>query len=309
MQGIYSLYYKAPYYQRALIRPTREVFLYMKQRIAIVTDSTSDIPPHQAQELGITVIPLTVNFGTQQYLDGVEISSEEFYPMLAASSSLPTTSQPSPAEFKAVYERLLEAHDSIISIHISSGLSGTISSALTAKELVGGDIHVVDSESISLGIGLIVLEAVDMAQQGLTAAEIVAQLECVRSQTEVMFTLDTLEYLHKGGRIGKVSAIMGALLNIKPVVRVVDGIYIPVGKVRRQEQALQEMTHQFQALAAGKTVKRIVVAHGAAPKAAEQLAAKLKQAFAMDPDMLLQVGPVIGVHTGPGTVGAAMLIS
>lgn len=280
----------------------------MSKRIAIVTDSTADISPSRAEELGITVIPLTVNFGMQQYLDGEEISSEEFYPRLAASSSLPTTSQPSPAEFKAVYERLLQDHDSIISIHISSGLSGTISSALTAKELVAGDIHIIDSESISLGIGLIVLEAVEMVQQGLPAAEIVAQLERIRKQTEVMFTLDTLEYLHKGGRIGKVSAIMGALLNIKPVVRVVDGIYIPVGKVRRQEQALQEMVNQFQALAAGKTVKRVVVAHGAAPAAAKQLAEKLKQAFAIDIDMVSQVGPVIGVHTGPGTVGAAMLI-
>lgn len=280
----------------------------MSKRIAIVTDSTADISPSRAEELGITVIPLTVNFGMQQYLDGEEISSEEFYPRLAASSSLPTTSQPSPAEFKAVYERLLQDHDSIISIHISSGLSGTISSALTAKELVAGDIHIIDSQSISLGIGLIVLEAVEMVQQGLPAAEIVAQLERIRKQTEVMFTLDTLEYLHKGGRIGKVSAIMGALLNIKPVVRVVDGIYIPVGKVRRQEQALQEMVNQFQALAAGKTIKRVVVAHGAAPAAAEQLAEKLKQAFAIDIDMVSQVGPVIGVHTGPGTVGAAMLI-
>lgn len=281
----------------------------MNKRIAIVTDSTADITPSRADELGITLIPLTVNFGMQQYLDGVEISSEEFYPMLAASNSLPTTSQPSPAEFKAVYEQLLQDHDSIISIHISSGLSGTISSALTAKELVDGDIHIVDSESISLGIGLIVLEAVEMVQQGLPAAEIVTQLERIRKQTEVMFTLDTLEYLHKGGRIGKVSAIMGALLNIKPVVRVVEGIYIPVGKVRRQEQALQEMVNQFQALAAGKTVKRVVVAHGAAPAAAELLAEKLKQAFAKDIDMVSQVGPVIGVHTGPGTVGAAMLIS
>lgn len=281
----------------------------MKKRIAIVTDSTADIQPSRAEELGITVIPLTVNFGMQQYLDGVEISSEEFYPMLAASNSLPTTSQPSPAEFKAVYERLLQDHDSVISIHISSGLSGTISSALTAQELVTGEIHVVDSQSISLGISLIVLEAVEMVEQGLSAVEIVAKLEHIRSRTEVMFTLDTLEYLHKGGRIGKVQAIMGALLSIKPIVRVVDGIYIPVGKVRRQEQALQEMVHLFQTLAAEKTVKRIVVAHGAAEKAAELLSEKLKQALHKEPDMIVPVGPVIGVHTGPGTVGAAMLLN
>lgn len=279
----------------------------MTRRIAIVTDSTADIPPSKADELGITVIPLTVNFNTRQYLDGVEISSDEFYPMLKASSSLPTTSQPSPAEFRTVYERLLADHDSIISIHISSGLSGTITSALTAKELVQGDVHVFDSQSISLGIALIVTEAVEMVEQGLTASEIITRLEQIRKNTEVMFTLDTLEYLHKGGRIGKVQAVMGALLNIKPIVRVVDGIYIPVGKARRQEQALQEMVQQFKALAVNKTVKRIVVAHGAAQKAAELLASKLKQVFDREPDFRVQVGPVIGVHTGPGTVGAAVL--
>lgn len=280
----------------------------MTERIAIVTDSTADLTLSQARDLGVTVIPLTVNFGMQQYLDGIDINSEEFYPMLAASSTLPTSSQPSPAEFKEVYERLLQNYDSIISIHISTGLSGTISSALTAQEMVEGSIHIVDSQSISLGIGLIVLEAVELVKQGLTAEQVVAELERVRKQTEVMFTLDTLEYLHKGGRIGKVSAVMGALLNIKPIVRVVDGIYIPVGKVRRQEQALQEIVNQFQSLSAGKTIKRLVVAHGAAENAAAKLAEKLKQAFNMVPDLVVQVGPVIGVHTGPGTVGAAMTI-
>ncbi len=280
----------------------------MTKRIAIVTDSTADLPPDTARELGITVIPLTVNFGLQQYQDGVDITSEDFYPMLAASPTLPTSSQPSPAEFQAVYERLLQEHDSIISIHISSGLSGTINAALTTKEMVDGDIHVVDSKSVSLGIGIIVLEAREMVEQGLGAAEIVARLEPVLKNTEVFFTLDTLEYLHKGGRIGKVAAVMGSLLNIKPIVRVVDGVYIPVAKVRRQEQALQEMVEQFKALASGREIKRLVVAHGAAEPAATRLASKLKETLGREPDLTMSVGPVIGVHTGPGTVGAAMIL-
>lgn len=280
----------------------------MTKRIAIVTDSTADLPPDTAREIGITVIPLTVNFGLQQYQDGVDITSEDFYPMLAASPTLPTSSQPSPAEFQAVYERLLQEHDSIISIHISSGLSGTINAALTAKEMVDGDIHVVDSKSVSLGIGIIVLEAREMVEQGLGAAEIVARLEPVLKNTEVFFTLDTLEYLHKGGRIGKVAAVMGSLLNIKPIVRVVDGVYIPVAKVRRQEQALQEMVEQFKALASGREIKRLVVAHGAAEPAATRLASKLKETLGREPDLTMSVGPVIGVHTGPGTVGAAMIL-
>jgi len=278
------------------------------KRIAIVTDSTADIPADVANAWGVTVVPLMVNFGSEQYRDGVDITSEQFYPKLASSQILPTTSQPSPAEFKDTYERLLQDHDSIISIHISSGLSGTLTSAQTAKGMVDGNIYIVDSQSISLGIALIVAEAVEMVQQGLAASEIVARLEQVKKSTEVMFTLDTLEYLHKGGRIGKVHAVMGAMLNIKPIVRVVDGIYIPVAKVRRQEQALKEMVREFQTLTAGKTVKRLVVAHGAAAKAAEFLAQKLQQAFDLAPSFFVPVGPVIGVHTGPGTVGAALLL-
>lgn len=281
----------------------------MTKRIAIVTDSTADLPPQRAQELGITIIPLTINFGLEQYRDGVDITSEDFYPLLAASPTLPTSSQPSPAAFKAVYEKLLAEYDSIISIHISSGLSGTINAALTAKEMVAGEIHVVDSKSVSLGIGLIVLEAREMVEQGLAANEIVAQLDRVCQNTEVLFTLDTLEYLHKGGRIGKVAAVMGSLLNIKPIVRVVDGIYIPAGKARRQEQALQEIVNQFENLARGRKIKRLVVAHGAAEPAAARLANKLYQVLNQEPEMLMAVGPVIGVHTGPGTVGAAMLLN
>lgn len=280
----------------------------MGKRIAIVTDSTADLPPEAAQELGITVVPLTVNFGQQQYLDGVDLSSKDFYPLLAASSTLPTSSQPSPGQFQAVYKRLLRDYESIISVHISSGLSGTVNSALAAKEMVTGDIHVIDSKSISLGVGLIVLEAREMVEKGLGTKEIVASLEQVIKDTEVLFTLDTMEYLHKGGRIGKVAAIMGSLLNIKPIIRVVDGIYIPAAKVRRQDIALQEIVNQMQTLAAGKDIKRLVVAHGAAEEAAARLARQLQGAFGRGPDLFMSVGPVIGVHTGPGTVGAAMLL-
>lgn len=274
--------------------------------IAIVTDSTADIPREQAAAWGVTVIPLTVNFGMQQYLDGIEIQSDQFYQMLAGADPLPTTSQPSPAEFQQVYERLLKDHDSIISIHLSAGLSGTLGSAAAAKDMVDGEIHLVDSQSISVGIGLLVAEAVDLVKQGLSAPAIVEQLLIARGKIEVLFTLDTLEYLHKGGRIGRVQAIMGSLLNIKPIIRVVDGVYVPAGKARRQEQALKVMAELFTTLAEGKKVKRISVAHGLAPAAAEQLARLLEQTFHPEASFLAQVGPVIGVHTGPGTIGACL---
>lgn len=276
------------------------------KRIAIVTDSTADIPQELAQSLGITVIPLTVNFGMQQYRDGIDIQSEQFYQMLASANPLPTTSQPSPAEFQELYERLLRDHDAVISIHLSAGLSGTLSSASAAQEMVQGEVHLVDSRSISLGIGALVAEAIELVKQGLEAAEIAERLLAARDQIEVLFTLDTLEYLHKGGRIGRVQAVMGSLLNIKPIVRVVDGIYVTAGKARRQEQALKTMAELFSSLANGRRVKRIAVAHGAALEAAQTLAKLLEQTFGQKIDLLTQVGPVIGVHTGPGTIGACV---
>ena len=276
------------------------------KRIAIVTDSTADIPREQAAAWGVTVVPLVVNFGMQQYLDGIEIQSDQFYKMLAGANPLPTTSQPSPAEFQQIYEQLLTDHDSIISIHLSAGLSGTLGSAAAAKDLVDGEIHLVDSQSISVGIGVLVAEAVDLVKQGFSASAIAEQLQAVRGKIEVLFTLDTLEYLHKGGRIGRVQAIMGSLLNIKPIIRVVDGIYVPAGKARRQEQALKMMVELFTTLAEGKQVKRITVAHGAAEEAAQQLAKLLEQAFNTKLALFTQVGPVIGVHTGPGTIGACL---
>lgn len=276
------------------------------KRIAIVTDSTADIPKDSAEALGITVIPLTVNFGMKQYLDGIDIESEQFYRMLASANPLPTTSQPSPAEFQQLYERLLQDHDSVLSIHLSAGLSGTLSSAAAAQEMVQGDVHLIDSRSISLGIGALVVEAVELVKQGLYAAEIAERLLAARDRIEVLFTLDTLEYLHKGGRIGRVQAMMGSLLNIKPIVRVVDGIYVTAGKARRQEQALKTMAELFTSLANGRQVKRIAVAHGAALGAAQTLAKLLEQTLGQKIDLLTQVGPVIGVHTGPGTIGASV---
>lgn len=276
------------------------------KRIAIVTDSTADIPQELAETIGITVIPLIVNFGMKQYRDGIDIKSDQFYQMLATANPLPTTSQPSPAEFQELYERLLQDHDSVISIHLSAGLSGTLSSASAAQEMVQGDVHLIDSRSISLGIGALVAEAIELVKQGLDAAEVADRLLAARDRIEVLFTLDTLEYLHKGGRIGRVQAVMGSLLNIKPIVRVVDGIYVTAGKARRQEQALKTMAELFTSLANGRQVKRIAVAHGAALDAAQMLVKMLEQNFGQKIELFTQVGPVIGVHTGPGTIGACV---
>lgn len=276
------------------------------KRIALVTDSTADLPEVFTRECDAHVIPLRVLFGEKEFYDG-EISSEEFYTRLAAAQELPRTSQPSPADFVRLYSKLLEEYQEIISIHISSGLSGTFNAARLAKEKLKGRIHLVDSKTISLGIGMMILEATRLIREGLDADNILAKLFKARTNIETLFTLDTLEYLQKGGRIGKVQSIMGTFLNIKPIVRVGDeGIYHTYGRARSQERALTSIVQAFQDLSNGRKRIRFGVAHGAAHQAGTYLKEKLENALQMPASIFTQVGPVIGVHTGPGTVGAVI---
>lgn len=275
-------------------------------KICIVTDSTADLTPAQAESLGVTVRPLSVVFGDKVYLDGIDIRPETFYSMLASSTTLPTTSQPSPGEFVEVYERLFaEGCDTIISIHLSAGLSGTSQAAKQAAEHLGKDIRVVDSRSISVGVGVQVMAAAEAVKAGKSVDEVLEAIESSRRNHEVLFTLNTLEYLAKGGRIGKAKSLLGSLLNIKPIIKVDDGVYVDAGKARSQKQALDQIVQLFSDLAQGRKVKRIAIAVGAATEAGLQLKDKLQAEFGVDP-AFSHVGPVVGVHTGPGTVGAAI---
>jgi len=275
-------------------------------KICIVTDSTADLTPAQAESLGVTVRPLSVVFGDKVYLDGIDIRPETFYSMLASSSTLPTTSQPSPGEFIEVYERLFaKGYDTIISIHLSAALSGTSQAAKQAAEHLGKDIRVVDSRSISVGVGVQVMAAAEAVKAGKSVDEVLEAIESSRRNHEVLFTLNTLEYLAKGGRIGRAKSLLGSLLNIKPIIRVDDGVYVDVGKARSQKQALDQIVQIFSDLARGRKVKRIAIAVGAATEAGLQLKDKLQAEFGVVP-AFSHVGPVVGVHTGPGTVGAAV---
>lgn len=278
----------------------------MKQ-IALVTDSTADLTPEMIQEADIHVMPLKVNFGEKEYLDG-ELTPEAFYLKLAAAEQLPTTSQPAPEDFINLYRKLLEEYDQIVSIHISSGLSGTYNAARLAAQSFADKIHLLDSRSISLGIGIQVMQAAKHIAAGLQPKEILKQLSRVQNNLETLFTLDTLKYLRKGGRIGRVSGTVGSLLNIKPIIRVNDeGIYVPAGKVRSREKALKALVDNFLQLAKGRKAKVLAVAHGAALEAGVSLRKGLEEALSVKCAVFCQVGPVIGVHTGPGTVGAAVL--
>ena len=278
------------------------------EKIALVTDSTADIPPEIAKKHNINVIPLKVVFGEKEYLDGIDLEPDEFYKMLGESEALPSSSQPAPADFIELYERLLDSWDQVISIHLSTGLSGTVNAARLAGERFKGKIHVIDSKTISLGIGLITLEAAKSIEAGLGISQVLERIEEVKNNSEVLFTLNTLEYLRKGGRIGRVSGMVGSMLHIKPIVRVdEDGIYTTFGKTRTQDQALTLIEKGIGQLAKGRQITNIAVAHGSAYEAGTRLKEKLEKAFNIKVSMFTKVGPVIGVHTGPGTVGISVL--
>jgi len=276
-------------------------------RICLVTDSTADLTPVQAQNLKVTIQPLYVVWGDKMYRDGIDITPDAFYTQLKASSTSPTTSQPSPGEFMELYSGLFSAgYDTIVSLHISAGLSGTCQAARQAAEqLTGKDIRVVDSRSISVGAGLQVRAAAAAIGEGRSVEEVLAAIEVCRQNHELLFTLNTLEYLARGGRIGKAKSLLGSLLNIKPIIRVEDGAYVDAGKARSQKQALTQIVGLFQELSQGRRVKRVSVGVGAADEAGQVLVGELTKAFGVEP-ALSHVGPVVGVHTGPGTVGAAV---
>ncbi len=271
---------------------------------AIVTDSTSDLARHVADEIGVTVIPLYVTHGGKAYQDGIDITPESFYPMLKESSELPKTSQPSPEKFKEVYERLLGTHTSILSFHISGGLSSTVEAAKRAAESLAKDkIHVVDSKFISYGLTFQVQEALRLARDGLGAMDILSRVSRLRDKIELLFTLDTMEYLYKGGRIGRVQSLMGSILGIKPVVRVEDGIYVPAGKSRGLRQAIRGIS-EFLVSRYRRQKVSIAVGHGQGQEYADILCELAQETLNVaEEPKLFKVGPVIGVHTGPGTVG------
>ena len=270
-----------------------------KPAVAVVTDSTADLSPELASERGITVVPLTVSLDGRSYLDGVEITAAEFYDLLARSGGMATTSQPSPGRFAEVYERLLGDHSDVISLHISSKLSGTYAAAARAAEMVGKRrIRVVDTGQASMPLALLVLAASGMAAEGDGADVILERLRPIQDAMRVYFMVGTLEYLRRGGRIGRASALLGSVLQIKPVLTIADGQVAPLERVRTQERALSRVIEL-----AGQGEGRIcaLVGHAAAEEPARRIA------DALDPVaetmILAPLGPVVGAHAGPGTVG------
>ncbi|MFK7695303.1 DegV family protein [Paenibacillus sp. HJGM_3] len=278
--------------------------------IRILTDSTSDIPEPIRREYGIEMVPLKVHFDTETYYDAVTIQPEQFYEKLKTSSSLPTTSQPSPVDFVEAYKQAGSGPDSqVIAFTLSSALSGTYQTAVLAQSMLDEqvDVTVIDSKSASYGFGMLVVEAAKAARDGKSKEEIVELVHQIRKETRIYFLVDTLEYLQKGGRIGKASALFGALLNIKPILTIdTDGQVAPVDKVRGQKKAiariLELLKDEF-----GDRELLATVAHANAPEAAKEFAATLQEQFQIRTMSYTTVGPVIGTHAGPGTLAVFMV--
>ncbi|HEY8490834.1 MAG TPA: DegV family protein [Dehalococcoidia bacterium] len=273
--------------------------------VRVVTDSTADLPAEVARELDITVVPLTVHFGEETFYDGVDITAGQFFDRLRSARVLPRTSQPSVGAFQDTYQRLAAEADGIVSVHISSRLSGTCNAASLAAEAVPEvPVRVVDSQTASLGLGIIAMEAARAARAGADLDAVVRVAESTRARVPIVFTLDTLEYLARGGRIGRASAFMGTLLNIKPILTVDQGEIAPLERVRTRTKALDRLCDL---LFTREHVRLGAVAHAQCPEDAEHLVAQFRARYPGVPVVTGQVGPVIGVYTGPGAVGLCVL--
>jgi DegV family protein with EDD domain len=272
--------------------------------LRIVTDSTCDLPGHLISEHDIEVVPIHVIWGKESFRDGVDICSRDFFERLQARDDLPTTSQPAVGDFATVYSRLVEKGDSVISIHLSSKLSGTYTSALMAKDLVGGDIHVVDSQNISLGLGFQVLEAARAAVTG-SKNEVFRAISSTMHSMRFMCALRTLEYLRKGGRIADMSAFIGTLLNIKPLLSVEKGLLVSTERARGFQQALARMIDSVTSSLPRGARHVVGVIHAAARETAERLQEELVNRLRPLEVYLTETGPALGTHAGPGAVGIA----
>ena len=272
--------------------------------VHIVTDSTSDISKALADEHGITVIPLTVSFGQESYSDGVDLTAEEFYARLQLTKTLPTTSQPPPALFQYAYQHLASRGD-VVSVHLSHKFSGTVDAARAAAREVAPDrITVVDSGSVSMGLGMCAIAAARVARAGGTSAACVAAAESVAGRLRIAVAFETLEYLRRGGRIGRATAFLGGLLRLKPILTVKDGETFPVTRVRSRARALDEL---FALCARDERIDEIAIMHTTTPEDAAALAERARAARPGVPLHLGRFGPALGVHGGPGMLGFAVV--
>lgn len=273
-------------------------------KIAIVTDSTSDMPKDIAKKLEITVVPLTVIFEKEVFLDdGKEITIDEFYKKIRSVKKLPTTTQPTPKDFIKLYSNILEEYDSIISIHISKKISGTINSAeLAKKELPGKDIEIIDTGFVHFPLGFIALKAGQLAQEGKSKQEILKNISDLQSKVKVLFIPSTLEYLKRGGRIGKAKGLIASILEIKPILTIHDGEVSQFKTTRRWNQAKSELIQSMKNIVKNPHNLIVSIGDSDAKEDAAEMEERIKGEFNPKKIYRVDIGVVVGTHLGPGGI-------
>lgn len=273
--------------------------------VKIVTDSTADLPTQLAQELGITVVPVYLRFGDKVYRDRVDISENEFYQKLVESPIHPVTSQPTPADFAEVYQKLSQEADGIVSIQVTSKLSGTYNSALQGREMTGARCHIeiVDSLSTSMGLGLIAMAAARVAQAGEGLPTVMEEIRQTIPNIRIFGVLDTLKYLLLGGRIGKAKALLGSILNVKPMLTMREGELLPAGLARTRSKGIERL---FELVKNALNIQELAIVHSTTPDEASSLKERIGSIFDKRQTHLARLGPALGVHGGPGTLILAL---
>ena len=275
------------------------------ENTAVVLDSTADFADAQERYPNFRIVPLYVLFGGESFKDYVDITPDRFYERLQSDPELPTTSQPTPGDFLATYEELAPQYERILSIQISSTLSGTYASAEAAAEMHGGDaVRVIDSRTVSASLGLLAIGVQRRLERGTSDEEIDEFVAHYQREHHLLFTVNTLEYLARGGRIGRAAAFAGNLLNVKPILTIRDGEVVPLKRVRGNAKAFAEFRELFESTSTDSPNLKVGIVHAAAP---ERLAALRELVEHVRPhaeiELAAPLGPVVGTHAGPGTVG------
>ena len=278
----------------------------MQARIGIVTDSTAYLPPEVVERYGIRVVPLIVRFGEDAYAEGVEIENSTFYRRFRQEKTLPKTSQPAVGEFVAAYQQLLAEKEGVVSVHISGGLSGTVDAARAAARVLGEErIAIVDSRISAMALGFMAWEAAELAEQGRGMEEIVARVEEIKREMKAYFMVDNLEYLARGGRLSGMAAALGSLLQIKPILHLVDGRIELLEKNRTRKRTLERILEFCRQESPPGRRMRATIIHGDDLPAAEEFRSQVEAAVPGTEILISEFGPVIGTYLGPGALGLA----
>jgi len=276
------------------------------QNIVVVTDSSAYIPPDALGDLNIPVIPLWLHWGDERFRDGVDIDPPAFYRRLRGSSIFPTTSQPSAGEFEEFFRQAGAGADVLVGIFLTSKLSGTVANAQAAQARISEPtVRIVDSLSTSMALGFCVLAAARAAAAGEPLDEVVAAAEGVRDRVHLILAVDTLEYLHRGGRIGGARRLLGTALNIKPLLHFEEGVIEPLAQTRTKRKAIAQMLDVVEERLEGKRMAEVAVIDVDSPEEGDGIGEQVKARFGVSPVYRTTVSPAIGTHAGPGTVGIA----